>query len=101
MIARLIIRLSLSYFRCLRGKYLNSIWAKGGFACQSCRCSTWPDQMGMEITPVLIFFGAVWKQTYLHSTAEDNPPVNTVQKKEPFYLSILDAGCSAVDHGGR
>lgn len=83
MIAGLIIHLSPSYFRCLRGKYLDFVWSKGVFACQCCCCCTiWPDQMGMEIASLLIFFGAVWKQTHLHSTAEDSLPVNVVQKKK-------------------
>lgn len=82
MIAGLIIHLSPSYFRCLWGKYHNSIWSKGVFACQRCCCSTWPDQMGMEIASLLIFFWALWKQTHLHATAKDNPPVNTVQKRK-------------------
>lgn len=82
MIAGLIIHLSPSYFRCLWGKYLDSIWSKGVFACQRRCCSTWPDEMGMEIASLLIFFGAVWKQTHLHSSAKDNPPVNTVQRRK-------------------
>lgn len=59
--AGMIVRLSLSYFGCLRGKYLDCTWARGGFAClfhrrhcrhgrHGCHCgSTWPDQMGLEI----------------------------------------------------
>lgn len=54
----------------------------------------------------------MWKQTHLHSTAEDNLPVNAVPKKKKkkekkekkptlFYLAILDAGCCAADHGEK
>lgn len=59
MIARLIIRLSLSYFRCLRGKYLDSEGPEEALPASAAAALYWPDQMGMEIGSVLIFFGAV------------------------------------------
>ena len=54
-----------------------------------------------------MFSGAVWKQTHLQSAAEDNLPVNTVQKEKEKknrptpYLAFLDNGCSIEDRGAR
>lgn len=89
MIAGLIIHLSLSYFRCLRGKYLDSTRSKGVFACQCCRCSTWPDQMGNgdSVSAYILWSGVKTNTPPLHSRRQ--PSCKHCPKKKKKAHSLL------------